>query len=656
MSAKTNLKTHANSDAKTCVDPNVGSIGGSRSESTKHCTNNNNHVKPVNESIVITSDTTIRDNNRDNNHNYDHKRHHQTNRSHDYYGNNSNHFRYYDRNRPTDGVSSSRTWSNRANDYHRRGGDHRANDRHYRVDRISDDKRRSDPKTELKTGSTSDSRSESKTAPTSDSTSDTRHVSNTGSRTHRPDRSAKYDHHYTTHYNHNSQRRHHANDRQHNGLDQTCEPKPSTTSAPNSDTNLKTNSCDESSAEDSAVDEYLQQKLDEITALKSIFDENILTIDETEMKGRFLADPALNTTEFVVCYEISNGRSADDRPVAKTEEFSVQHLPPIELYFELPKGYPLKVNPKFLISCKWIDILRLEVICHKLECLWKESQMEILFTWFSFLQNDIIDYLKIGHRLDITSITNARPKYVTRTEFDSKSSKSDAKSDANSLTTLSVSGIQGAGSRHHHTSSASRVIEFKPSADRGAGMYDGRAASDAMGKQLIPFLIDYNEHKRHETFNNSYNTCNICFSTHLGRECVVFPCRHINCRTCIGNYFTTLIKDGTVGQLKCPDVDCQTAAPPNMVRELVSDDLFTKYDKLMLETLIGSMSDVHYCPRKTCGQFVIGDTDSSLAHCQACGYAFCKNCKYTYHGFDPCNMFRDAQQRKVILDKYANAT
>ncbi|CAG2119088.1 unnamed protein product [Medioppia subpectinata] len=288
-----------------------------------------------------------------------------------------------------------------------------------------------------------------------------------------------------------------------------------------------------------------------------------------------------------------------------------------------------------------MDIMKLEIICYKLESLWKESKMEILFTWFSFLQNDVMDYLKTT-RLNITYLSNVMPKMITKSESNLKCNETKVLT-----TTLSKASVSNRDRR---------TVVFKPSLDKGIGTHDRRAVCDLMGRQLITYLIDYNEHKRKETFNKSYITCNICFSPHLGEDCVVFPCLHINCKNCIANYFTTLINEGTVNQLKCPETECQTTAPPNVIRDLVSEELFKKYDKIMLETLIGTMSDVYYCPRKTCGTVVIGDPDSSLAHCSACGYAFCKNCNFTYHGFDPCSIFRDAQQRKLILEKYTYAT
>ena len=243
--------------------------------------------------------------------------------------------------------------------------------------------------------------------------------------------------------------------------------------------------------------------------------------------------------------------------------------------------------------------------------------MEVLYKWFSFLQNEVLTYLEIDDKLDITPIIN-KP--------------------------------YNGGQRSHTYKQAS----YKPHLFRGTNLHDMRATSDSITWELIQHLKNYNEFKEKETFNKSYFTCNICFSFNTGEDCVVFPCKHINCKSCIRDYFTTLIKEGTVGLLKCPETECQTKVPPNLVREIVSDETYKRYDRLMLDTMVSTLSDAYFCPRKVCGSFVMGDSDSSLAHCTSCGFAFCKNCKLTYHGFDPCNMFKDPQQRKVILEKYQN--
>lgn len=62
-----------------------------------------------------------------------------------------------------------------------------------------------------------------------------------------------------------------------------------------------------------------------------------------------------------------------------------------------------------------------------------------------------------------------------------------------------------------------------------------------------------------------------------------------------------------------------------------------------------------YCPRKSCQSPVVPETDA-LAVCPACNFAFCKYCNYTYHGYEPCRLFKNDVEKKELLNQYRNAT
>jgi len=74
------------------------------------------------------------------------------------------------------------------------------------------------------------------------------------------------------------------------------------------------------------------------------------------------------------------------------------------------------------------------------------------------------------------------------------------------------------------------------------------------------------------------------------------------------------------------------------VKELVSSELFAKYDKLLLQTGLDTMLDIVYCPRPSCQQPVILDRESSMGSCPSCSFVFCALCKLGYHGVSPCTI------------------
>ena len=76
----------------------------------------------------------------------------------------------------------------------------------------------------------------------------------------------------------------------------------------------------------------------------------------------------------------------------------------------------------------------------------------------------------------------------------------------------------------------------------------------------------------------------------------------------------------------------------SQVKELVSNELFARYDRLLLQASLESMPDILYCSRKTCGCAVVVDAESSMACCPSCHYVFCIFCKQVYHGISPCRI------------------
>lgn len=48
------------------------------------------------------------------------------------------------------------------------------------------------------------------------------------------------------------------------------------------------------------------------------------------------------------------------------------------------------------------------------------------------------------------------------------------------------------------------------------------------------------------------------------------------------------------------------------------------------------MTDITYCPRKSCQYPVSLESNELMANCPNCQYVFCIFCKAVYHGVEPC--------------------
>ncbi|XP_015433630.1 PREDICTED: E3 ubiquitin-protein ligase RNF14-like [Dufourea novaeangliae] len=86
-----------------------------------------------------------------------------------------------------------------------------------------------------------------------------------------------------------------------------------------------------------------------------------------------------------------------------TSKCLIKYIPPIRMYIELPDEYPFTNPPKYSITVSWLSPWRISFICQKLDEMWLiNKEQEILYQWFEFLRNDLLDFLQIQNILDIS--------------------------------------------------------------------------------------------------------------------------------------------------------------------------------------------------------------------------------------------------------------
>ncbi|KAM9385757.1 E3 ubiquitin-protein ligase RNF14-like [Pholidichthys leucotaenia] len=154
---------------------------------------------------------------------------------------------------------------------------------------------------------------------------------------------------------------------------------------------------------------------------------------------------------------------------------------------------------------------------------------------------------------------------------------------------------------------------------------------------LLSQILIHDAAQKQKVFATTVFDCGVCFMSWLGSECVHLPeCGHIFCRGCLSEFCKVQIAEGNVRGVTCPQGDCTAAPTPAQVKNLVGEELFSRYDRLLLQSTLDGMSDVTYCPRRSCGSPVIQEKSSTAALCSVCGFAFCVMCKKTYHGTEDC--------------------
>lgn len=366
------------------------------------------------------------------------------------------------------------------------------------------------------------------------------------------------------------------------------------------------------------------------------------------------------------------------KDTAKTE-FPICHLPPIRLVTFLVKGYPSHHPPDFTLSCSWLSKQKLDLLVAELQKLWDENHSEILFIWFSFLKDQSVELLSLQSHYDLSekflvgSGKLNQEQDLCRKDVKSHEHSSNSRNDASS----SRIGNNNNKYRYDYRRRRLSALNKKKSEEIAAqdinrkdnGELDylrskavDKAVKESIDKlktyqkqeinQLYYSLIEYNALKSQEEFNKNLQDCNVCFSQVLGEQCKQLACSHITCIECLKRMCEVHIKHGTVEEIVCSQENCNFEIPVNVIQELVTKELFERFDKLMLNRTLDKISNMNYCPLPHCQYPVSTQTEEALAVCPSCNHAFCVYCKRAYHGVEGCRLKSD--EKRELIELYRN--
>ncbi|XP_072368638.1 E3 ubiquitin-protein ligase RNF14 isoform X1 [Scyliorhinus torazame] len=357
-----------------------------------------------------------------------------------------------------------------------------------------------------------------------------------------------------------------------------------------------------------------EEQEDELLALASIYEEDEFKRAESAPGG-----------EISICLELPPNFKVivhgDEKQNKKDLiEYVVSFLPPLVLNFELPPDYPSGSAPKYTLSCKWLFQAQLSVLCVHLDRIWKDNgNCVVLFSWMQFLKEETLSFLLIKSPLEIQG-------------------NSEKKSDG----TYSNNKDKEFGSRNK----PKNLKEFP---------LDPRAIQDVESWAcVLREILDFDQNQQQKVFNSKMFTCSVCFYEKLGIDCMHFKeCKHVYCKACLKEYFEIQIRDGNVQCLNCPEPKCTSIATPAQVKELVREETFARYDRLLLQSTLDLMTDVVYCPRTVCKSVVMLEPGNTMGFCPGCRYAFCALCEMAYHGISPCRL--RAEKLSALRDEYLKA-
>jgi E3 ubiquitin-protein ligase RNF14 len=262
---------------------------------------------------------------------------------------------------------------------------------------------------------------------------------------------------------------------------------------------------------------------------------------------------------------------------------SVTHLPPLYLYISYHERYPSAKPPFFDLHAKWLDRKSIPKLREKIE---KQFTPGCEFVY------DLVEYLR-AEFLQLYLLVQAN--------------EHDFKLDE-------------------------ECPDGPPQEDSNSGVMFIRSSS------VVNDLEEYDKYKKHEIFMSTKHLCDICTDERKGGSFpeTQLPCGHLFCRECLAQYCETKLNSGGVGGLHCPMPKCEVDLSLPVLRAVLDEKHFERYERLLAEYICDVTPGVVYCPRPGCRSRVFSDPDDSLAICDCCRYPFCKNCNKLWHGGEAC--------------------
>ncbi|GBG63314.1 hypothetical protein CBR_g37671 [Chara braunii] len=349
---------------------------------------------------------------------------------------------------------------------------------------------------------------------------------------------------------------------------------------------LKELSIEETSSSKSAP--LASTALDEVPARATPIDGNItgterLIIPAADASGSSMVESS-SSKAWQIEEEERNGagscctrscRAEASSSKAYGPSFPLEYLPPLRLFCTLSESYPSRSAPSFTLACSWLDDVQLSHLCKELDAIWNATVGEVtVYQWVSWIERESLSFL---------GLTNA--------------------------------------------------IVLRPHEDDVPKLEKDERANAEGGtlEQKVLKLLKYNEERKLDAFRRGMHLCAICYEEQPGTAFLRLPCAHFYCRACMRQYTAGLVNEGTVTRLHCPG--CKEPMPYPIVKELLDEKHFRRWEDILLRRTLDAMEDLVYCPR--CDVACLESSDH-LAQCQKCFFSFCGLCRGSWHAGSDC--------------------
>lgn len=171
-------------------------------------------------------------------------------------------------------------------------------------------------------------------------------------------------------------------------------------------------------------------------------------------------------------------------------------------------------------------------------------------------------------------------------------------------------------------------------------------------------LLDVVDRKEQDRTNFD---CCICMETKKGDKMIKLPCpdgaEHYLCSSCIKTYYTTMIDEGRISNVRCPEceyheIKLETFQTFSKMKEalfkpsipfeffdgILSKETCQRYRNLFYSqraTKLSKYSPYSCCTCPRCEKWCIkDDIDDPMIECTSCNFTFCFDCLHSWHGYN----------------------
>lgn len=130
-----------------------------------------------------------------------------------------------------------------------------------------------------------------------------------------------------------------------------------------------------------------------------------------------------------------------------------------------------------------------------------------------------------------------------------------------------------------------------------------------------------------------YDTCEIC--KYPIENLYELSCNDMFCKSCITDYIEDKIYNNE-HNITCPMINCDREIDYWVVKQLLSDYQFEKYEKMLLRHSVLNSSDMSFCPR--CDNVCVKYENSNKTKCDGgCYHKYCYICQNDWYKGHECD-------------------